>query len=275
MGSFDLGSLWSAFSQSEFVLRSLESLILLFIILILLDIFKKIILKIGRLSGADERALENTYKVVEITTLIITIFLILYLLTQQQVIVIFILAVVLVILASSWETIANIASYYAILLSRAVSIGEYVSLGECEGKIRKITVLYTIIDTPERTCTIPNRLFLSKAKTSVKEPVYAGFRIRIWGFEDLEIAEGILVKLSSRLQEALRGISAIPGESRLVIEEYSPDAVAITLLIPVAGYRLEPEKASFLMRELASILKEQGYPFNITVERDRAGKRWK
>jgi hypothetical protein len=37
----------------------------------------------------------------------------LYLLTQQQIIVIFILAVILIILGASWETIANVASYYA------------------------------------------------------------------------------------------------------------------------------------------------------------------
>jgi hypothetical protein len=162
-----------------------------------------------------------------------------------------------------------------LLLSRAISIGEYVSLGDCEGKIRKITVLYTIIDGREKVCTIPNRIFLSKIKSSIKEPTYAKYRLRIWGFEDLEVAENILVKLSSRLQEVLKGFSAIPGESRLSIEEYSPDAVAVTLLIPVSGYYLEPEKASFLMRELASILKEQGYPFNIALEKDRSSKRWR
>ncbi len=270
-----LEDLWNMFTSNPYIRRSIESLVLLLIVIIVLALIKKIVMKIGKLSGADERALENTYKIIEASTLIITIFLILYLLTQQQIIVLFILAVILVILASSWETIANVASYYAILLSRAISVGEYVTLEDCEGKVRKVTVLYTIIDGPEKMCTIPNRIFLSKIKSALKEPSYARFRIRIWGFEDVEVAESLLSKVSGGLQEALRGVTAIPGGSRLVVEEYSPDAIAVTLLVPISGHRIQPEKLSFLMRELASILKEQGYPFNITVERDVTVRRWR
>ncbi|MCE4622745.1 MAG: mechanosensitive ion channel [Desulfurococcales archaeon] len=268
--------IWSAIASGTYMVRVLESLILIVIILIFLNIIKKLIFKIGGLSGADQRAMENTYKIIELSLIIITLFLVLFLLTQQSIIVQFILGIVLVIFAASWETIANVASYYAILLTQAVTVGEYIALEGCEGKVRKITVLYTIIDGYNKVCTIPNRVFLSKLKSTIKEPVYAKFRVRIWGFEDVDVAEDITAKLKERLYDIAGSVTAIPGEARIYIEELSPDAVTASLLIPHPGHRIQPEKVGLIVREIATILKEYGYPFNISLERQNGGvARWK
>lgn len=271
-----LQELWRTISYSTYLGRILGSLILIILILILLNIIKRLIFKIGGLSGADQKAMESTYKVIELSMFIITLFLVLFLITQQSIIVEFILGVILVILIASWETIANVASYYAILLSQAVTVGEYVSLEGCEGKVRKITILHTIIDSYSKVCMVPNRIFLSKLKSTVKEPVHAKFRVRIWGFEDVDVAEEIITKLKERLYDIAGSVTAIPGEARVSIEELSPDAVTASLILPHPGYRIQPEKTGLIIRELATILKEYGYPFNISLERQNSGiARWK
>ncbi|MEB3806345.1 MAG: mechanosensitive ion channel [Desulfurococcales archaeon] len=270
----ELVSLWDLVRGNVLLARTLEAIVLIVIILLFLGVVKRLLSRLGRLSGADQRSLENTYKIIELSTLIITLFLALYLLTQQTLIALFILGIVLVILASSWETIANIASYYAILLSQLATIGEYVVVDGCEGKIRKITVIYTIIDGGYKVCSIPNRVLLSKIKSAIREPVHIKFRIRIWGFEDVEVAEEIMAKLRERLQDVVGSITAVPGEARVYVEEISPDALTASLLVPHPGYRVQSEKIDLVIRELASILKEYGYPFNISLDRSNGG-RWR
>lgn len=276
MDAYGLGGLWSMIKGNVIIQRSIESIILILTVAILLVIIRRLIFRVGRLSGADREALENTYKMIEISIIIITIFLVLFLLTQENIIVLFILGLILVIFAASWETIANVASYYAILLTQAVTLGEYVSLDDCEGRVRKITVLYTVIDGYSKVCTVPNRIFMSKLKSTVKEPINARFRIRIWGFEDVEVAEDITAKLKERIHDIAGSVTAVPGEARIYVEELSPDALTAVLILPHPGHRIQPEKVGLIVRELASILKEYGYPFNISLERQNGGMaRWK
>lgn len=266
-----LSQLWDHVSGGTLLGRLLESLVLVLVVALILALAKRVIVKICELSGVDRRTAEDTYRLVELSVAAITVFLVLYMLTEQQVIAYLVLSLVIVVVAASWEAIANVAGYYALILSKPVKLGEYVTVAGCEGKVKRITLLYTLVEEKDTSCSIPNRLFLSTAKTSVKEPVYARVKVRVWGFEGVDVAEGIVSKLEESLPGIVGGVTAAAGEARIHVEELGYGSVTAIITVPIAGYRVQPERMDEVVRGLAAMLKEHGYPFNVGLETQDGG----
>ncbi len=264
---------FSVLFSNEVALRLLASLLVAIITLFVLAIVKKILYKFAEARVRDKRVVENTYKMIELGVVTIMVFIIAYILTRQTIIALFILGAVLVVMGAAWEIIANIVSYYAILMTQAVSRGEYVVVGGYEGRVRDVTPLFTFVENETGVYAIPNRLILSRGSVRVKEPVYAKIKVRVWGFEDPEVAEDIASRLRDRLLDALGGISAIPGEVKIFAEEVTVDGVVFGIIIPLPGPRISHEKLGNILREVGATLKDFGYSFSVTAEKYNGSER--
>jgi len=264
--------------QNQLMLRLVASAIIVLVGLFLVALSRKVFERIARARSKDRKTIENTQKMIEISIIIVTIFLVIYVLTQQTIIVLFLLGVLLVLIGASWEVVANLAAYYVILMNQRPSKGDYVAVHGFAGRVRDITPFFTLIDNDESVQAVPNRLLLGKGVTVFKEPSIVTVAVRVWGFEDPEVVESLLSVIRSRLLETLKDAIAVPGEAELYIDEITMDGVVIKIDVPMPGYPIKPNKRkiALLLREVAAALKETGYSFSVSVEKPNGMQaRWR
>ncbi len=255
--------------KNQYIMRIIISIIIIIIGYIFLALVKGIFKKIETSRAAEKTTLENMYKLLYISIIIILLFLIVYVITEQSVIVLFLLGVILILLASSWEVTANLAAYYALLLSRSVQRGDYIELPEdISGRIRQITPLFTEIEDENRVYMVPNLKLLRHGKTTVKEPIKVEVEIRVWGFEDPDTINNILEILKDKIAMAGRNVLALPEAASLIVEEVSVDGVSIRAELRVPGPKPNKAKLGRLMQELAVTLKETGYSYSLVIARE-------
>jgi len=264
--------------QNQLLVRIVVSLLIILIAMLIILLLRKLFDRISRVRAKDRKTIENTQKMIEISIIIVTLFLIIYVMTQQTIIVLFLLGLLLVLIGASWEVVANLAAYYVILMSQNPSKGDYVAVNGYVGRVREVTPFFTIIDNDESVQAVPNRLILGKGTTMFKEPTTVTIAARVWGFEEPEVVESIISILRSRLEEALKDAIAVPGEAEIYIDEVTMDGVVIKINIPMPGYPIKPNKRkiSMVVQEVAAALRETGYSFSVTVERPNGMQtRWR
>ncbi|MEB3759532.1 MAG: mechanosensitive ion channel family protein [Desulfurococcales archaeon] len=255
------------FISNEYIVKAIVSLIIVIVGMVILAMIKGVFKKFESSRISERNTLENMYKIISMSVYILLVFIVIYVMTQQQIIVLFLLGVVLILLAASWEVIANIAAYYALLASRALSRGDYIILeGKIEGKIKEITPLFTVIEGDTRVYTIPNLYLLKRGKTAVKEPIKVWIIIRVWGFEEPDALTGIKQLIEEKIARLGRDLMAIPETPRTVIDEVSIDGATLRIEIAVPGTKPNKVKISRLLEELAVSLKETGYSYSLTAE---------
>jgi len=248
------------------VVRLLVSLGIILASIVALEVAKRILLGLAGGRLLEKRAAENTFRMVKATIGAIAFFLILYVLTQQAIVVAFALVIFVVVMGASWELIANFMSYYAILLYQLVSRGEYVEIGEYSGRVRDVTPLFTILEDERGVYAVPNRLIVSRGRKLRKEPVPVVISLRVWGLEEPQSLEDLIVKMRERLEPALRSMAAVPGEVKFYIDEVSADGVAIKIEVLMPGPRVSKAKLDSVLREIASFMWSTGYSFSVSVE---------
>ena len=254
-------------ASQEILMRLLASLVILIISITILLIIKNILFRIAEARGRDRRAIENTYRMIKASLGTVTLFLIIFILTQEAIIAIFLLGVILVVLAASWEIIANIVSYYSILLYQVLERGEYVRVGSFEGVVRDITPLFTLIEDEYGVVAVPNRLVVTKGRVLIREPVKVVFSLKVWGLDDPKSLDSLLSSIRERLEPSLRAISAIPGEVSMYIDEISGDSVSIKLEVLLPGPKVGRARVEAVLREVASFMWGTGYSFSVAIEK--------
>ena len=265
-----MASVWEnikLMASQEILMRLLASLAILIISIIILLIIKNILFRIAEARGRDRRAIENTYRMIKASLGIVTFFLIVFIITQQAIIALFLLGVILVVLAASWEIIANIISYYSILLYQVIERGEYVKIGPFEGVVRDITPIFTLLEDEYGVVAVPNRLVVTKGRILIREPVKVVFSLKVWGLDDPKSLDNLLASIRDRLEPSLRAISAIPGEVSMYIDEISGDSVSIKLEVLLPGPKVGRARIESVLREVASFMWGTGYSFSVAIEK--------
>ncbi len=270
-----LGEVFGAFASSTVLARLLAALLILLVSLAVLVIVKKILFGVAAARVRDKNVVENTYRVVKASLGAVTLFLILYVVTMQEVIIVFLLAVVIVVMAASWEIIANVISYYALQLYQVVQRGEYISVGEYEGRVRELTPLFTIVENDRGVYAVPNRLILNRGRVLYREPVPVGISLRVWGIEEPRALEDLIMKIRERLEPALRAVSASPGDVSLYIDEIAGDSVSLKFEVLLPGPRINKARLDTILREIASFMWSTGYSFSVAIEKPNGGARWR
>ncbi|MCE4624347.1 MAG: mechanosensitive ion channel family protein [Desulfurococcales archaeon] len=216
----------------------------------------------------SEASIENMYSLIKSATIIVTLFIILYILTQQQAIAYFILGVILILIAASWEVIANVASYYVILISRGLNKGDLVSIDDIVGKVREINPFFVVVEGEDGVYKIPNRVVLHKMVKMPVEPAIVTLNIRIWGLDDPEVARSIIQRIEDEIATLTRPLVTSPRHLQLEssVEELSSDSVTISIKLPVPGRKVSRRKFNRLLEDLAVSLKETGYSFTISLQ---------
>ncbi len=256
--------------KNEIIVRIVISLIIVIIGIIILAMIKGLFRRIETARVTEKATLENMYKLISTSVTIVLIFLIIYVLTRQAIIVIFILGVILIILASSWEVIANIAAYYAILSARLIAKGDYIILPNgIEGRVREITPLFTHIDGETRVYAVPNLLLLKQGRIGVKDPIKLEIIVRVWGIDDPDKIEGIIDLVRNKVATAGRDIMAIPEAARASIDEISVDSVSFRVELYAPGPKPNKIKLGRLLQEISVALRETGYSYTLTIEEKR------
>jgi small-conductance mechanosensitive channel len=254
-------------SENKVVVRIIVSIIILLVGLVILVMIKGIFKKLESRRVTERAALENMYKIIYGSLVLTLLFIVIYVLTQQQIIVVFLLGVILILLASSWEVIANLAGYYALLASRNISRGDYVIIPpDMEGRVREITPLFTIIDGDKAVYSVPNLTVLRKGIVSLRDPITVYLIVRVWGFEDPDALASLKEVIEEKVTATARNVLASPEKARGAIEELSVDGATIRIPLKVPGPRPNTLKISELIEELAVALKDTGYSFNINFE---------
>ncbi|MCE4613805.1 MAG: hypothetical protein F7C07_08285 [Desulfurococcales archaeon] len=220
---------------------------------------------------------ERLEKIAELTVLIALLIVLGYIATGSPLLVYIFLAMIVIILASNWEIIANMASYYVMLLTRMVSRGEYIMLpGGPHGWVREITPLYTLVENTHAIYAVPNLRIVRNGKLHVKEPITIRVSVRVWGFEDVEAVTVVEGVVKETIEDWGRDVVAQMGGIRVYTDEISTDSVVIKAQLPVPGPTVNLAKMSHLLKELANALKETGYSFNISLEQPEGfEQRWR
>ncbi len=266
MDAWDMIRYVESIVSNDLIQRLLISLVILLASIIVLEITKRILLRITAGRVRERRAAENTFRMVKAVVASVTFLLILYVITKQVIVVYFILVAIVVVMLASWELIANLMSYYAILLYEVVTPGEYVEIGEYSGRVREVTPLYTIVEDDYGVYAVPNRLLVSKGRRLRREPVVVTVTVRVWGLEEPRSLEDLLQGIRERLEPALRMISAVPSEVTHYIDEISADSVSIKLEVLMPGPRVSKARLDSLLREIAAFMWSTGYSFSVSVE---------
>ncbi len=257
------------FIQNEYIVKIIVSIVIVLVGLVILAMIKGVFKKFESARISERATLENMYKIISMSVYILLVFIIIYVMTQQQIIVLFLLGVLLIILAASWEVIANLAAYYALLASRALTRGDYIIIEpNIEGKIKEITPLFTVIEGETKVYTLPNLYILKHGKTTVREPIKVNLVIRVWGFEDPDALTGIKRLVEEKVARIGRDLMAIPEMPRAIIDEISVDGATLRVAVSLPGTKPNTVKISRLLEELAVSLKETGYSYTLTVEYD-------
>jgi small-conductance mechanosensitive channel len=102
----------------------------------------------------------------------------------------------LIFLVYAWEPMSNVMSYYAIVLSRLVSPGDYVFIDGVSGRIRDIGKLSVTIRTPNGDLvSIPNRTILSRVLRKMSDLSTASIIVHVDNYEDPDKLEEIEKKI--------------------------------------------------------------------------------
>ncbi|MEB3780081.1 MAG: mechanosensitive ion channel [Desulfurococcales archaeon] len=243
------------------------SLIVIILSLIFLAVYRRILLRLVESRVLDRVYYDRIYRVTQLVVAIIAFLAVIYYMTGEHVLIYIIAGLVIIIAASSWEIIANIVSFYVILFSRLVTRGDYVMLPNgSHGRVREITLLYSLVETPQGVYAVPNLEFVRRGRLQFKEPSYIRVTIRIWGFEDPEVVEDLRSIVHNTIEEASREVLAHTGAIRVYVDEISMDSVVLKAVIPVPGPRPNIARLTSMLIELANALKETGYSYTIGFE---------
>ncbi len=253
------------------------SLIVVILALVFLAVYRRILLRLVESRVLDRLYYDRIYRVTQLVVAIIVFLTVGYYVTGEHTLVYIIAGLVIIVAASSWEIIANLVSFYVILFSRLVTRGDYIMLPNgSHGRIREITLLYSLIETPQGVYAIPNLAFIRSGRLQFKEPSYVRINIRVWGFEDPEVVDDIRAVVQSTIEEASREALAHSGAIRVYVDEISMDSVVLKAVIPVPGPRPNVARLTTMMVELANTLKETGYSYTIGLETmEGYEQRWK
>ena len=245
----------------------IDSVVLIIVATLILYMFNKFLLRLVNLRVLDRVYYERLYRITQLITIIIVVTAIIYYFTGEQTLMYIIAGGFLIAAASNWEIIADAAGFYVILFTRMISRGDYIVLPDgSQGRVRDITLLYTILEAPHGVYNIPNRRIVRYGKLRLKDTALMRLNIRIWGFDDPSVIDDLVDMVKEALEDAAKNIALYQGTIKVYVEEASLDSAVIKALIPVSGPRPNITRFGDVILEMLSALKDTGYSVNISLE---------
>ena len=219
------------------------------------------------IGAIDRASAGKMYRISEASLTVFALLLILYVVTGDKMILGATIALSILVMASAWDVAANALSYFALMLSRSVSKGDYIILENgAEGRIREIALLHTTLESPHGVYIVPNVQLIRRGKLQVREPVYVKLVVRVWGLPGVEAVEKVQATIKEVI-EARSELFLLHTESvRMVIDRVTSDGLVVEAHLPLPGPRPNLARLNEMMIDLASSLKELRCSYSISLE---------
>jgi len=194
-------------------------------------------------------AYDKLYSIISLAGYLFIIVILLAIITESPVMLYALAGILIVVFISSYDVIANVIAYYAIILGRPIIVGSTVTIDDATGKIRDINALYTEIkcDTGD-IIKIPNReIFRKKILIhGVTHPV--SVMITLKGMKDIREAEKLVKTAIQEFKDAI-----ITSKPDLYISKATNDKVEFKLTVYISSI----ERSSYVKTELSRKLYEK------------------
>ncbi|MCE4603981.1 MAG: mechanosensitive ion channel [Aeropyrum sp.] len=215
----------------------------------------------------DEANVSSFYRLARDVILISSTLVILYILTGSRFVILVIAILLAALLLATWDLLMNIASYYAIIITRIVSRGEYIVLPNgVRGIVRDVKPLFTTVETKYGVYSVPNTVFVRFGVMSKRETSYYRLTLRVWGLPSTQLIENVRNAVDSVIESFVPREDKAVAMHRLVIDEVSEDSVTVRLIVSMPHTEPKPEKLAPLIESLSRRLQEHGINHSITVE---------
>ncbi len=244
----------------------LDSLVTLIVAVVIVKAVSYITTKMARRNIITQSIAERINRITSLTIYSLALILILFFITGAREIIYLIIVFAIVFMIYSWYPMINVMSYYAIMLSRHIAVGDPVEIEGVFGKVREINKLSTVIKTLEGdVIAIPNyRVLVTRVKKRV-EARQISLIMTVRGYGDPSSLEELEKRVRSIIVTRFRhGVRMTEPSVNLIA--LSRDEAKYLVGVAVIGYEPRLRPLSELAKLLASSLEEYDVEFQIPVE---------
>jgi small-conductance mechanosensitive channel len=244
----------------------LDSIITLIMAVVIVKAVSYITTRMARRNIITQSVADRINRITSLTLYSLALVLILFFVTGAKEIIYLIMVLAIVFMIYSWYPMINVMSYYAIMLSRHISVGDPVEVGGFFVKVRDITKLSTIIKTSSGdVVSIPNYRILVEVIRRRAESRQASLLVLVRNYGDAskldELEKKIRNIIVTRFRQGLRMM-----EPSINLVRLSRNEACFMVSIALVGYEARLRPLSELAKLLALSLDEYDVEVRVPEE---------
>jgi len=248
----------------------LDSIVTLIIAVIVVKTVEYITTRMARRNILTQSIAERINRITSLTIYSLTLILILFFITGAREIIYLVLIFAVIFMIYSWYPMINVMSYYAIMLSRYLSVGDPVEIEGIFGKIRDINKLSTVVKTSTGDIVVvPNYKVMVHTLRKRTETRQVRLVMRVRNYGDVSKLEELEKKVRSIIATRFRhGVRM--SEPMISLTSLSRDEATYLVGVAIVGYEPRLRPVSELAKLLAASLGEYDVEFHIPFETPEA-----
>jgi len=249
--------------RQRILIPSLEIIIIFIISYIFLMIVRVILNRLQRREILSATAVESIYRLLALFVYGIAAISALYIVTNAKEIFYLFIVIVGVILLSNWAIIADITSYYVMLLQRHLHRGatliELPRLG-IRGTVISTSILHIKMRTPAgRIVYVPNHLFLTEPLihlVNVQTQLY--LQVEIKKPDKAKSMAQVIRDVEKRIREKLSAEHLVPRVRDITVQMVAGSAkqAKLRVVVPLTGAEPRPATVNQVMAAIIDALTE-------------------